>query len=34
MVTAVVLPYAAPLSLTGSWLERDDLIIGVRRDGE
>ncbi|USQ85604.1 hypothetical protein NFX46_18605 [Streptomyces phaeoluteigriseus] len=27
-------PYAAPLSLTGSRPERDGLIIGVRRDGE
>jgi hypothetical protein len=26
-------PYAAPLGLTDSRHERDDLIIGVRRDG-
>jgi hypothetical protein len=26
-------PYAAPLSLTGSRPGRDDLSIGVRRDG-
>ncbi|OQD56791.1 hypothetical protein BM536_007455 [Streptomyces phaeoluteigriseus] len=27
-------PYAAPLPKTGSWPERDGLIIGVGRDGE
>ncbi|GAB2900454.1 hypothetical protein GCM10027074_78170 [Streptomyces deserti] len=27
------MPYAAPLGLTGSRPERDDLGVGVRRDG-